>query len=83
MQFLLVLAAFKTSHQWLQHPSNTVHTLCGSNLGPAQAEGYLWWPDANDTSSSFCVEACPQALGNEFPFMSCLSYVTQQAAGWH
>lgn len=74
MQFLLVLSAFKTSHQWLQHPSNTVHTLCGSDLGPAQAEGYLWWPDASNTASSYCVEACPQAAGDESASISFLRY---------
>ena len=64
MQFLLVLSAYKTSHQWLQHPSNTVNTLCGSDLGAAQAEGYLWWPDAGNTAASYCVQACPQAQGD-------------------
>ena len=65
VQFLLVLSAYKTSHQWLQHPSNTANTLCGSDLGAAEAEGYLWWPDAGNTALSYCVQACPQAAGDQ------------------
>ena len=61
MQFVLVLSTYRASPQWLQHPSNTAHTLCGSNLGLAQAEGYLWWPDPDNTALSYCVVACPSA----------------------
>ena len=76
VQFLLVLSAYKTSHQWLQHPSNTVNTLCGSDLGAAQAEGYLWWPDAGNTALSYCVQACPQAAGDQSLIISFLVNTT-------
>ncbi|KAL0048031.1 hypothetical protein WJX82_006092 [Trebouxia sp. C0006] len=59
--FVLVLSTYRASPQWLQHPSNTAHTLCGSNLGLAQTEGYLWWPDPDNTALSYCVIACPSA----------------------
>lgn len=75
VQFLLVLSAYKTSHQWLQHPSNTVNTLCGSDLGAAQAEGYLWWPDAGNTALSYCVQACPQAAGDQSLIISILHHI--------
>ena len=84
VQFLLVLSAYKTSHQWLQHPSNTVNTLCGSNLGAAQAEGYLWWPDAGNTALSYCVQACPQAAGDQFLTIRFLQHtrrIIEQDAG--
>ena len=75
VQFLLVLSAYKTSHQWLQHPSNTVNILCGSDLGAAQAEGYLWWPDAGNTALSYCVQACPQAAGDQSLIISILQHI--------
>ncbi|KAA6417820.1 MAG: solute carrier family 44 member 2 [Trebouxia sp. A1-2] len=59
--FVLVLSTYRASPQWLQHPSNTARTLCGSNLGLAQAEGYLWWPDPDNTALSYCVGECPSA----------------------
>ena len=59
MQFVLVLSTYRASPQWLQHPSNTAHALCGSNQGLAQAAGYLWWPETNSNELSFCVVVCP------------------------
>ena len=76
LQFVLVLSTYRANPQWLQHPSNTAHTLCGSNLGLAQAEGYLWWPDQDNTALSYCVLACP-SVGK---LVNIQYYVQQQQA---
>ncbi len=68
MQFVLVLSTYRASPQWLQHPVNTADTLCGSDLGLAQAEGFLWWPEADNTAVSYCVLACP-FVGELLPYI--------------
>lgn len=61
MQLLLVLSTYKTSPQWLQHPSNSAQNLCGASFGAARGQGFLWWPSAGNLSDSYCVASCPQA----------------------
>ena len=61
VQLLLVLSTYKTSPQWLQHPSNSAQSLCGATFGAAKGQGYLWWPSAGNLSDSYCVASCPQA----------------------
>lgn len=60
LQLLLVLSTYKTSPEWLQHPSNSAHVLCGASSGLGQGQGFLWWPSTANLSDSYCVSSCPQ-----------------------